>query len=80
MSPIEWVDDDVYIWIEPDPIANCANCRYWYLEQAIDGFATCHQLVYGKKWRMGTLEQVPQGDAAIVKTYAKFSCKYWENR
>ena len=58
----------------------CANCRYWYLEQAVDGFATCHQLVYGKKWRMGTLEQVPQGDAAIVKTYAKFSCKYWENR
>jgi hypothetical protein len=56
----------------------CANCRHWDLSHAVDGYATCHLLVYGwRGWRMATREQV-QGSAAIVRTHAKFECKFWE--
>jgi hypothetical protein len=57
----------------------CANCHYWDAPNAIDGWATCYQLVHSnKKWELGTLEEVPQGDTAIVKTYQRFYCKYFE--
>ena len=57
----------------------CANCQYWDAPNAIDGWATCYQLAYSNKgWRMDTLENLPEGDTAIVKTYQRFYCKYFE--
>ena len=64
----------------PEPkIPRCADCHYWDAPNAIDGWATCYQLVHSnKKWELGTVEEVPQGDTAIVKTYQRFYCKYFE--
>lgn len=57
----------------------CADCHYWDEQNAIDGWATCYQLVHSnKKWELGTVEEVPPGDTAIVKTYQRFYCKYFE--
>ena len=68
-----------YAYLEPPVIRRfCSTCHYWDGTMAIDGFATCYQLVYGGKWRLATLENVPPGKAGIVRTHKNFVCKYWE--
>jgi hypothetical protein len=78
------MSDDI-TYVIPDGIEfhlhmACETCRYWDAEMAIDGWATCYQLVHGKGWKMDTPEQVPPGDASIVKTRKAFWCKYWEGK
>jgi hypothetical protein len=76
--------DDI-AYVIPDGIEfhlhmDCETCRYWDAKMAIDGWALCFQLCYGKHHKMDTLEQIPEGDVSGVKTRKAFWCKYWEGR
>ena len=58
----------------------CATCQFWDVKMQINGYATCYQLVYGKDWRLSSLEHSEPGDASIVRTHKEFVCKYWDAR
>ncbi len=57
----------------------CETCEYWDAEQAINGYATCYQLVYSRNgWRLDVLDKLPLGIASIVRTHKNFNCAYYE--
>jgi len=58
----------------------CETCKYWDAKMAVNGWATCFQLVHSGDGKTDMFEHVPEDSVAVVKTRKGFNCKYWKGK